>query len=875
MFSLKKLTNQASHGFAGLPEWLVRWKWPMWIFFVVATVVMVFGATKMRSDLTVESWFEKNDPEFVAYDNFHAQFGSEDGVLLVYKPRDGDAFSAKSLEAVRRIREELYYHRATTQPGGRSALDHIVRVTSLINVPVLTVEKDLLVSRQLVGDSVPTAPAALEQIRKTAMAQDDITLRLVSRDHKYGAIIIDTDFGAVPCDYDQEAAKATQSGSLAMGALTFDDSNAAGDKHCFKPTDLRDYEALNKAIKAVIEKPEYASQLEYFMAGNTAESEYQKLQQQEMAGLYGVAIIIMVGLLWLLFRSLSAVAWAFTIVILTSVWTMGISGFVGLTITPFIILTAFLLLTVGMADTVHLMSSYMFLRKNGFDHKAALREAYEKAGVACLLTCVTNVIGIASLCFSNIVPVAQLGVMGAIGITSALFITLLMLPMLLDVWAPVPRENPTPVATPTAAMRRALPAMIGKIIPNIRNALQAGLERIVPAVEKRPITYCIPFIVLLVVCMVGAFHVRVDSDMLAMYQSDSKFPQSIKIIDKEMAGSSQMSIYMDFGAPQAAEDPFVLKTVDELQKGFEKKYSKYVVTTRSIVDIVKDTYQKLNQGAADKHVVPMNQNELSQTLYMFNNADPEQRKRLVDDAYKKATVTMTLRNASSYEYGDVFNSMQKDIKDSLAIIKKKYPQAQVSITGMFVLKMRLEQLLTETGLQSFSVSFVVINMLFFLIFFGSFKAGVIGIIPNVIPSIFVMGAMGLLGIPLDFFAIVLAPIIIGISVDDTIHFLAHYQMQYDTDQDIKLALRNTMKEAGQGTVFTTLVLALGFGILAISFTPGVAKVGMFVPLAMFVGLANDLFLLPALITLLKLKGGSSTAPAHGHAPVDIPPMEKA
>ena len=867
MISLKKLTNQASHRFAGLPEWIVRWKWSMWLFFVITTAVMVFGATKMRSDLTVESWFEKNDPEFLAYDNFHAQFGSEDGVLIVYKPRDGDAFSAKSLEAVRRIREELYYHRSTMQPGGRSALDHIVRVNSLINVPVLTVEKDLLVSRPLVGDTVPTTPAALEQIRKTAMAQDDITLRLVSKDHKYGAIIVDTDFGAVPCDYDQEAAKAAQSGSLAMGALTFDD-NGGSDKHCFKPTDLRDYEALNAAIKAVIEKPEYAGQLDYFMAGNTAESEYQKLQQQEMAALYGVAIIIMVVLLWLLFRSLSAVAWAFTIVILTSIWTMGISGFLGLTITPFIILTAFLLLTVGMADTVHLLSSYMFLRKNGFGHMAALREAYEKAGVACLLTCVTNVIGIASLCFSNIVPVGQLGVMGAIGITSALFVTLLLLPLLLDLWTPVPRES-------AQTLRRALPALVGKLVPNIRNVLQNALERIVPAVEKRPIAYCAPFLVLLAVCLYGAFHVRVDSDMLAMYQSDSKFPQSIKIIDKEMAGSSQMSVYMDFGTPQAAEDPFVLKTVDELQKRFEKKYPKYVVTTRSIVDIVKDTYQKLNQGAPDKHVVPVNQNELSQTLYMFNNADPEQRKRLVDDAYKKATVTMTLRNASSYEYGDVFNSMQKDIKDALATIKTKYPQAQVSITGMFVLKMRLEQLLTETGLQSFSVSFVVINMLFFLIFFGSLKAGIIGIIPNVIPSIFVMGAMGLLGIPLDFFAIVLAPIIIGISVDDTIHFLAHYQMQYETDRDIKLALRNTMKEAGQGTVFTTLVLALGFGILAISFTPGVAKVGMFVPLAMFVGLANDLFLLPALITLFKLKGGTSKAPAPAQAAVDIPPMEKA
>jgi len=868
VLSLKKITHHASHHFAALPEALaVRWKLPVWLFFVITTAVMLFGATKMRSDLTVEAWFEKTDPQFLAYDNYHAQFGSEDGVLIVYKPKDGDVFSAKSLDIVRRIRDELYYQRSPIPADGRTALDHIVRVNSLINVPVLTVEKDVLVSRPLVGTSVPTSQAALDQIRATAQAQDDITLRLVSKDHKYGAIVIDTDFGAVPCNYDQEAKKATQSGSLAMGELTFDDTNTVGEKHCFKPTDMRDYEALNAAIKAVINKPEYASHLEYFVAGNTAESQYQKAQQQEMAQLYLVAIAVMVVLLWFLFRSFSAVAWAFAIVILTSVWTLGISGFIGLKVTPFIILTAFLLLTVGMADTVHLMSSYLFLRKSGFDHRAALREAYEKAGVACLLTCGTNVIGIASLCFSNIVPVAQFGIMGATGILAALVVTLLLLPMLLELWAPVPRQ--------AGNAQRALPELIGRLVPNVRSALQRMLEWIVPAVEKHPIAYSLPFIALLVICLYGAFQVRVDSDMLAMYQSDSKFPQSVRIIDKEMAGSSQMSIYMDFGAAHAAEDPVVLKVVDDLQKNLEKKYSKYVVTTRSIVDVVKDTYQKLNQGAADKRIVPTSQSELSQTLYMFNNADPEQRKRLVDDAYKKATVTMTLRNAGSYEYADVFDNMQKDIQAALTTIKQKYPQAQVSITGMFVLKMRLEQLLTQTGLQSFSVSFVVINMLFFLIFFGSLKAGVIGIIPNVIPSIFVMGAMGLLGIPLDFFAIVLAPIIIGISVDDTIHFLAHYQMQYAVDADIKTALRNTMKEAGQGTVFTTLVLALGFGILAISFTPGVAKVGMFVPLAMFVGLANDLFLLPALITLLKLRGGTAPAPVHAEPPIDIPPMEKA
>ena len=349
---MKKYVHDLSIYFSGVPDHLRRRKVAAWLFFAAVTAVLFMGMTRVRSDLTVESWFQKDDPSFVAYDSYHAQFGSEDGLVVVYKPKDGNVFSAKSLETVRRIREELYYHRSTLNDGEKTALDHIVRVNSLINVPVLTAQGDVLVSQPLVGNSVPSSPEALEQIKLNALSQPGIALRYFSRDLQYGGILIDTDFGAVPCDY-SEAERNVTPGEVTMGELSFDDSEAPQD-HCFKPTDIRDYEALNAAVKAILYKPEYASHLEYHLVGNTAESEYQKLQQQELAQLYLLAIVTMIVLLWFLFRSLAAVAWAMTIVILTTVWTMGISGFLGLTITPFIILTAFLLLTVGMADAVHL-----------------------------------------------------------------------------------------------------------------------------------------------------------------------------------------------------------------------------------------------------------------------------------------------------------------------------------------------------------------------------------------------------------------------------------------------------------------------------------------------------------------------------------------
>jgi predicted RND superfamily exporter protein len=644
-----------------------------------------------------------------------------------------------------------------------------------------------------------------------------------------------------------------------MDELTFD-AAAAGNKErpCFKPTDIRDYAELNTAVKAVIDKPQYASLFEYYPVGNPAEAEYTYQRQQEMGVLWLVALGIMIVLLWFLFRSFAAVVWAISIVIFTALWTIGISGFVGMTITPLFVLTAFLMLTVGMADAVHLMSGYLFYRREeGLDHASALRHTYEKAGVACLLTSITNVIGMVVLCVSNIIPVRVVGLMGGISVSVALVMTIYLLPMLLELWPPVPKHEQA---------QKEMHRFLANLVPNFRTALQRRLEMIIPAVEKRPIAYSLPFIVMLVVCLWGSFRANVDSDMLSLYRKDSKFPQSVRIVDDKMSGSSQMAIYMDLGASRAVEDPFVLNVIDGLQEKFKTRYGKYVVTTSSIVDTVKDTYRKLNRGESDKYVIPPDEGQLSQTLYLFNNAATDLRKRLVDDEYQKANVTITLRNGSTYEYDRVFEDMQKDVYESLNRIKTKYPAAQVSITGMFVLKMKLEHLLILTGMQAFGLAFIVINVLFFVIFVGSAKAGLIAIVPNIIPSIIDVGLMGMLGIPLDFFAIVLCPIIIGISVDDTIHFLTHYRMQYAIDGDIKIALKHTMTEAGQGIVFTTLVLALGFGILAISSTPGVAKVGIFGSLAMIIGLTCDLFLNPALIMLFKLRSDPVVRKpmSHGH-----------
>ena len=853
---MKNALNAISRHIAGVPARVQKRKWIVLALFAVATGICFFGMSKLKFDFTLEKWFEQDDAAFVAYNEFHEQFGSEDGVVIVYKAKDGDVFTTKSLRAVQGIRNDLTNYQATLDNGERSALDHVVDVDCLINAFVLTVKDDILLSRELVGDVVPTAQRELDEIRRVAASQRDFPLKFFSRDMQYGAIFIKTDFGAIPVDAVEQPA-GDSSIDMMSEITNAEHQEARKGPPRFKPTDTADYLALNAALKEILAKPEYADHLEYYKVGSTIESENQLKMGEEMAVLYLAALLIMLSALWLIFRSFAAVAWSFLIVILSTVWTLGIAGLLGLPATPFVILTILLILTMGMADAVHVISGYLYFRNEGHDFASAMRATYEKAGLACLLTAATAMAAMLSLSYTNLVPIRNFSIMSATGVCTALVLTIYLLPVLLDFAAPVPKK-------PKGARNR-LAAWIGRLVPNFAASLQNVLERVVPAVEKRPRTYVIAFCLVLAVCVFGAFKARVDYRTYDQYPEESNFYQSIMLLDKVMAGSSRVSLYIDAGADNALQDPAVLRVIEDMQRKLETNYAKYVVTTFSIVDIVKDASQKQNEGRPEMYAIPARREELSQTLFMFNSADPEEREKVVSENYRKANVAITLRSYGSYEYTDVFELMKKDINDSLGQIRVNYPSATVSITGLFAMGMTAADYLMMTELQSFGLSLLVISILL-LVIFSSLKAGMISLIPNLIPSFLVLGILGLLEIPIDFYTMMLAPIVVGIAVDDTIHFVTLYRGEVLKDGDIRRALRDTVKECGQAIVFTSMVLGFGFGIMAIASSPGWANLGKLGFLAIAAGLVCELFLTPALIMVFKLKFAQKEPALELHIP---------
>lgn len=856
---MKKILSFIETCLIAMPAVVLRLRYLVLAAVLGITALSVYGVTKLKFDFTIERWLKQDDTAFIAFEAFREQFGSDDGVVIVYKARDGDVFSARSLQLVQGIRNDLVNYHEGLKDGERSALEHIVKVDTLINAPILTVDADSMQSRWLVGNTVPTDAAALEAIRATARAERDLPRRYFSQDERYGAIYVKTDFGAIPVDAPAETADAGAAATIDDLAFTdptatapaqdmdFDApapaaAAAEGEEVLkFKSTDMSDYVALNAAINAVLERKEYAGHFEYYKVGNTVDSDNQIKMGEEMGLLYSIGLLIMLTTLFMIFRSFAGAAWPAVVIVLSSVWTLGIAGLIGLSISPFVVLTFLLILTIGMADVTHMMSCYLFMREAGHDADAALRETYGKAGLGCFLTAITTMAGLLTLMWGNLVPIINFSLMSAMGIAIAFLLTIFLLPILLRIRSPAHLDSARPQGR-----------LLARIIPTFVPWLQRQLDRVIPAVEKRPYAFLAPFVVVLGVSLYGAVNVKVDYSLYDQYHESSNFYKSIKLLDKELAGASQMSLYVDLGRDDGFQDPLVLREIDALQRKLETDYTRYVIRTSSIVEVVKDAYQKQNDGAADKYAIPPTREMLSQTLFTFNLASPEEREKLVSETYRKANITVNLQSYGSYEYTKVFDAMTRDINATVAKIQARYPDATVSITGLFAMGMKAANYLVINELQSFGLSLLIISVMLLLIF-SSFKAGLISLIPNLVPSLLVLGLLGLLGIPLDFYTMMLAPIVVGIAVDDTIHFMSLYRLEVAKDGDIRRALVDTVKESGQSIVFASMILGFGFGIMALATTPGLASLGKFGFLAIMSGLVCELFLTPALIFIFKLR----------------------
>ena len=603
----------------------------------------------------------------------------------------------------------------------------------------------------------------------------------------------------------------------------------------YQPMQMEEYLSFMTNLRAITEKEQY-QHFTFYFTGNAPMMEFAMQSMGQAGTLMIIMVLIVMLLLWFLFKSLSAVVWPIVVIVSSAFWTIGLASLMGVTMSNMVTLTFMLIFAVGIADCVHVLSAYISNRHQLMSHAESMAGAYRKTGVPILLTSVTTMCGMLALTVSDIPQISVFALTSAIGVLMAFLLTVFVLPVLLDIWHPISKK---------AFQENEQGSLESK-----KHWLQPLLNRIPGWVSARPRFIVMSYGLIFLLFIYGASQVKVDSNFAELTREGSSIRVTYQLVDEHMMGGQNLEIMMDFNENDALKDPKVLNVISSLQAKITQDYSEFVVKTFSLADFVKETNMIMNEGRLDQKIIPDDSRLTAQLLYLFDNANPEDRRVLVDDHYSQSHISIQLRNAGSYEYTEFFEKVRLDVNEHFIPLNSSYPKMDLNVTGSLALMMELIDHISWTQIKSFSFALLIITLVMVLTL-GSLQGGLISMMPNLLPAFFTFGLLGLLGIPLDTDTLIIAPLIIGIAVDDTIHFLAHYRDAWYESGDVEKALANTIQEVGQAVTFTTLILGLGFSMLAFSDYLGMAKTGIFGSLAIFVALSSDLLLLPALIHWLK------------------------
>ena len=908
---MEKLLIALSDAFAQVPNRVLRYKHFVLTGLVVISLLMVWGIfTRTELDMTTDGFLDQADPSMLALNEYRRQFGSDDSVFLVYRAKDGDVFSRESLLAIQQLTNDLRYWqqlRTEDYPDAINGinldfdeLNHVRRVQSIANLRFQENRGDTLLSNRLVPEQLPASDDKLAAIKARALNQQDYLLAFYSADARYGAVMIQTDFGAQPIEGYEPAVNATDivldDSFVDFDAFSPDDSfdlefdeSAQIQEVSFEPVDMLGYTNFHLMTKALYQK--YDEQFEFFPVGNPPMMEFMMdvLTQMQVLGL--VMVLIFTLLLYTLFRSFSAVLWPMVTIAASMTWTWGLTVWLGVTISQMIALTVMLVFAVGIADCVHVMSAYFGFRRKGDDHYDALSKSYGKTGLAILVTTITTMAGVLALTTSELVPIQVFGMMSAFGVVLAFFFTLVLLPILLDLWHPGAPEaddasladrigalwhrlsNGTKIGAALiyiVAMYLMLGPWVGTYITVISlltyivvNWQLAILSAVPNFVARRPWLVLSVFAGLFALGSYGLTLIRIDSNMTELTKEGSAIRVAYETVDENMAGAMSMVIMVDTHTSDGLYNPRLLQAMDQLQSRIETSYSDQVTRTNSLANIVKDTYKIMSDDDPAYYRVPDDDQMISQLLYLFNSANPEDRRALVSDDYSRSHISLNIYNAGSYQYQRFFEEISQEIDEVFGPLESEFPELEVYLTGSMALLMRMADEVANSQFSSFTFAIAVISVIM-IITLGSLQGGLMAMIPNMIPALLGFGLMGLLGIALDTDTLLIAPLIIGIAVDDTIHFMTHYRVELIRTGSISESLVSTIRDVGQAVMFTTMVLGLGFALLSFSDYLGMAKMGFFGSAAIFVALLCDLFLIPAMIIIFKPTFGVKDADTRIH-----------
>lgn len=539
----------------------------------------------------------------------------------------------------------------------------------------------------------------------------------------------------------------------------------------------------------------------------------------------GAALGITSLLFFFFFRSFRATLISMLVVIIGVMWSFGTLGLLNYEITVLTAIIPPLIIVIGIPNCIFLINKYQQEIKNHGNKAKSLQRVISKVGNATLMTNLTTAAGFGTFIFTDSTLLKEFGIVASLNIVFLFFLCLIIIPIIYS-YMPMPKEKHL--------------AHLGK------NYMAAFINWIENTIRHHRIAVFSSAIGLLVLGIIGIYQIKVSGSIIEDMPKKAPFFKDILFYEKEFDGVMPLEIVIDTKRPKGALKSVTLKRIEELQETIEEipELSKPV----SIVNLVKYSKQAYYNGNPEFYELPTKQEEAFILSYIKNSTQKGNQNMLksyVDSTGQYARITTFMRDIGT----DKMQKIEERLQDKITHIfpKERYT---VSLTGKAYVFEKGTHYLIDNLVQSLLFAIVLISLLMAYMF-RSFKMIIVSLLPNILPLVITAGLMGYLGIPIKPSTILVFSIAFGISVDDTIHFLAKYRQELKAnDWKIKRSVYATLKEAGISMFYTSVVLFFGFSVFTLSDFGGTVALGGLVAATLLFAMISNLILLPALLLSL-------------------------
>ena len=542
-------------------------------------------------------------------------------------------------------------------------------------------------------------------------------------------------------------------------------------------------------------------------------------------GVFILAALSVTSLIFFFFfRSFRATFISIIVVLIGVMWTFGIIGLLEYEVTVLTALIPPLIIVIGIPNCIFLINKYQHEVKKHGNKAKSLQRVITKIGNATLMTNVTTASGFATFIITDSKLLTEFGIVASLSILAIFIICLLVIPIIYS-FMPMPKDK-----------------HLEHLNKRWINGFVDWMELMV---KHRKITIYVTSLILLIASIIGIYQIKISGSLIEDMPQKAEFFKDIRFFEEEFNGIMPLEIVVDTKRKKGVMKLATLKRMNELEELIVEtpEFSKPI----SIVSLVKYSKQAYYNGNPKYYQLPTSQENSFILSYAKNSSsDIDLLKNFVDSTGQYARITTFMKDIGIDKMDRIEENLQSKINKVFP--KDKY---NVSLTGKAYLFQKGTKYLVNNLILSLSLAILLISI-FMAYMFRSFRMIIISLIPNLIPLLITAGLMGYLGVPIKPSTILVFSIAFGISVDDTIHFLAKYRQELQANHwKIRKSVYAALRETGVSMFYTSIVLFFGFSVFVISNFGGTVALGALVSATLLFAMLANLLLLPSLLLSLE------------------------